>query len=534
MLRTAFLLLAAISCGGSQETESEVAAASPQLAEPPVASLSVASVTQPGPATASDNLDARAIDRELQAKLTGVIANWQAKASKLTLGKATRNNVRVALHVRERGRRGELVSVSADRAQPPASNMKLLTSAAALCLLGSDWRFQTRFAADGPIENNVLRGDLVVFAAGDPLFDRDAAGSVDAWLKPLVAKLSESGVQKIAGNLVLDEGTFAVPGPAPGWPDASQYWQDYCALSGGFSANAGCLTATVSPRAVGQAANVLVEPRRHGLPARIQVTTGPKKTRLNIVVGANQGRVIVKGKIATGSATWTESFSHPDPVELFGAALRGALHEAGIELGGQVVRERGRNSTSLRDLAILESSLLSTLVPINTDSNNSVAEQVLLALGHAIRDDGTREGGASAVQLGLERLGVSTKGFVLRDGSGLSRENRVSAAQLTALIDEAMSLDRVSAEAFRKSLAVGGLTGTLDDRLKGARTRGRVFAKTGWISGVSALSGIVLDGRERDLIFSILIEYPRLGGLNSSCWKPMQDEICEVLAAYDR
>ncbi len=518
MMRFGVLLSSVIllACGGGEPVD-KVEAAEPVTPRAPVV---------------VDEVAPRVPDAALKTQMRSVIRRWVDLASKLTKGKASSENVRVALHVRERGREGELVSISSTRAQAPASNMKLVTSAAALCLLGPDWNFQTRFAADGPIENGSLRGDLVVFAGGDPLYDRDAAGNVDAWLEPVATKLSESGIRTITGNLVLDEGTFELPSPAPGWPDASQYWQDYCALPAGFTANAGCVTATVTPTSVGQSARVQVEPREHGLPERIAVKTAKKKSRLNVVVGANQGRVIVRGEMPSGAEPWESSFSHPDPVVLFGASLRGALAAKGITLQGEVVRERGRESNGLRDLAILASPLLDTLVPINTDSNNPVTEQVLLALGNAVQGAGTRAGGADAVRLGLERLGVSASGFVQSDGSGLSRENRVSAAQLTALLNEAMSLDSVSAQAFRDSLAIGGRTGTLEKRLKHESTRGRVFAKTGWISGVSALSGVVLDGQERELIFSILVEYPRLGGLNSSCWKPMQDELCQILAAY--
>lgn len=511
---TAVLLATSVACGA--EETAVAGAAAPR----PVEEVRIV-------------VEARTPDAALKTKLQGVIRHWVSKASKLTKGKSGSEHVRIALHVRERGRPGELVSISSTRAQSPASNMKLVTSAAALCLLGADWQFQTRFAADGVIEDGTLRGDLVVFAGADPLYARDTAGNVDSWLQPVAARLAQSGIRVIEGNLVLDEGAFAEPAPAQGWPDASQFWQDYCALSGGFSANAGCVTATVTPRASGQAAVVRVEPHNHGLPARIGVKTSRAKSRPNVIVGANQGRVIVKGDYPAKAKPWEGSFSHPDPVALFGAALRGALSEEGILVKGQVVRERGRDSASLQDLAVLESPLLDTLVPINTDSNNSVAEQVLLALGNQIKGAGTRAAGANAVKLALERLGVATQGFVQQDGSGLSRGNRVSAASLTALINEVMGLDATTSAAFRGSLAIGGETGTLDGRLKDPRTRGRVFAKTGWISGVSALSGIVLDGQDRELIFSILVEYPRLGGLNSSCWKPMQDEICEILGSYE-
>lgn len=527
MMRDLFLALTLtlVACG-TDPASHEVAAADP--AESTLESTAASeTIAQP-----VDVVPARERDAELESEMRALIAKFTKQASGLTQGKANRQNVHVAVHVREAGRSGQLASIGAKRAQAPASNMKLVTSAAALCLLGSDWSFRTRFVGTGPIENGVLRGDLVVLAGGDPLHDRNASGSVDSWLQPIVRKLAADGLKSIEGDLVLDEGTYAKPSPAPGWPDPSQFWQDYCALSGGFSANAGCVTATVTPGRQGAPANVRVEPRNHGLPERINVTTGNKGSQLTVVVGASTGRVIVRGKIAQGARVLEEPFSHPDPVNLFGAALRGALAEEGIELKGTVRRERLESHANERDLVILESPLVDALVAINTDSNNPVTEQVLLAMGDAVAGEGSREGGARAVRLALERLDVSTTGFVQADGSGLSRLNRVTAEQLTAMIAAAMEFDDKAAQAFRDSLAIGGRTGTLEKRLLDERTAGRVFAKTGWISGVSALSGIVLDGEERELIFSILVEYPRLGGLNRTCWKPLQDELCALLAEY--
>ena len=117
------------------------------------------------------------------------------------------------------------------------------------------------------------------------------------------------------------------------------------------------------------------------------------------------------------------------------------------------------------------------------------------------------------------------------DGSGLSRDNRVSARQLGSLLTAVLDLDPNTAELYRDSLAVGGQSGTLAERFRGTPTAGRVHAKTGWIRGTSALGGFVdaLDGRQ--LVFSILVEYPAAaGGLNTHCFKPMQDELVRILA----
>lgn len=527
------LLLALGSWAGCSDTPD-----SPAVAAAARGALVEEADELPGGARVADEVrpaaaPARELDRALQARLRATISKWIAEAARRSDGKATSGNVRVAVHVRESGVRGELVSIGATRPQAPASNMKLVTSAAALGVLGADWSFRTRFATDAELADGRLRGDLVVVASGDPLYGRDEGGSVSGWLRPVARKLHESGVRVIEGDLVLDERGFADPAPAEGWPGASQSWQEYCALSAGFTANAGCLTVTLRPGAVGGAAQLTLEPRDHGLPEQLDVRTGARRTALNVVVEGNRGKALVRGSLPADVPEWQKRFAVADPVELFANTLVGTLRDEGITLLGEVVRERGRGARATRELCVLESPLTEVLVPVNTDSNNPVADQVLKALGQEVSGEGSFAGGARAVRLALLRLGVSTDGFVQADGSGLSRDNRVSAAQLTALIEAVLALGAEPAAAFRRSLAVGGETGTLKDRMRGELTRGRVFAKTGWISGVSALSGILRDGRDRELVFSILVEYPRVSGLNKQCWKPMHDELCETLCGFD-
>jgi D-alanyl-D-alanine carboxypeptidase/D-alanyl-D-alanine-endopeptidase (penicillin-binding protein 4) len=176
--------------------------------------------------------------------------------------------------------------------------------------------------------------------------------------------------------------------------------------------------------------------------------------------------------------------------------------------------------------------IVDVLGPINTWSNNACADQLFLTMGRWQVGQGTRAGGRAATAFALERLGLDTRELVQVDGSGLSRDNRISARQITALLDAVLTGEAGAAKAFRGSLAVGGETGTLDKRL--SSLEGRVHAKTGFIGGVSALSGYIETFDGRTLAFSILVEYPTIEGLNKNCWKPMEDSICEVLAAGAR
>jgi D-alanyl-D-alanine carboxypeptidase/D-alanyl-D-alanine-endopeptidase (penicillin-binding protein 4) len=242
---------------------------------------------------------------------------------------------------------------------------------------------------------------------------------------------------------------------------------------------------------------------------------------------ARDGGFSVRGTIPKGAEPWTDSCSHPDPVALFGACLRAELERGGVHVAGKLRRERGARGGAT--IARLETPLARYLAAINTDSTNAVADQVFFATARAVRGEASREAGAKATAAALAKLGVQSEGLVQVDGSGLSRDDRVTARQMTALVEAVLSGDVRTAAPYLDSLAIAGESGTLDERLRASPARGRVHAKTGFIAGTSALCGVAeaLDGVR--YVFSILVDYPPRDGLNSSCWKPMEDEICELL-----
>lgn len=484
--------------------------------------------TAPAPASSArpdPGLERRA--RALTGSFRAAITRWTEEARKRSHGKAGERNVRVAVAVHELGSGAELVALRADEPQRPASNLKLVTTAAALVLLGRDVEFVTPVDARGSLENGVLAGDLVLRAAGDPLWDPEGRGHIEGRLDELARRLRARGLREVQGDLVLDEGSFAEPGPGPSWPDPSQRWAEYCALSGGFSANGGVLCAEVQPRALGERARVEVHPSPHGLRSAYDVRT-VAGTVVDVRVGATVSTVTVQGALGERKERYLAEFAHPDPVELFGTLLRSRLEANGIEIAGGLRRERG--IAPGQRLAELRSPLSELLEPINAESKNGVADQLFLALGHTVAGEGTRAGGARAVRQALERLGLERDHLVQVDGSGLSRDNRISARAIAVLLERVLGSDPETARLYKGSLAVAGRKGTLEDRLRGTAAEGRVFAKTGWIAGTSALSGLCELPDGRSCVFSILVEYPsELSGLNSSCFKPLQDELALCL-----
>ena len=482
--------------------------------------------------------DLAALEPALRAVIDGALARAREELGP----KAPVGPLSVALRVFDRAPDGAQrragIAFSADRSLRPASNMKLVTTAAALVALGPAWEFRTPVELGGSVVDGALRGDLILRAGGDPFYTREddppagrapgLQGDLAPHVAPLLMALRGAGIQRITGDIILDEAGFVRPVLPSGWPSSDQHVQEYCALSGGFTANAGCLTATLRPGAPGQRAHVSLRPASHGLRENVSVTTTARRSTLRIAVEARDGRVLVKGGLPADVPLWSARFSHPDPVALFGEALLGCLREGGFAVHGSW--RRGSPPQRGPPLITLTTPLAACLLPINTDSNNAVAEQVFLALGREHGGAGSRAGGGRATAAVLDDLGVGSKGLVQVDGSGLSRDNRATARQIAALIGAVLDRGGEAARLFRSSLAVAGRTGTLAERMGGTPAEGHVLAKTGWIEGTSALSGVVLLAGGRERVFSILVAYPRVRGLNRSIWKPMQDEICVLLA----
>ncbi len=469
------------------------------------------------------------LDPELAARIEGHISAAVATAHKKTKGKANASNCMVALSVLD-ARGTQLVQRAAQNPMRPASNMKLVTSAAALLRLGREGSFNTRFEASGEVTGGVLQGDLIVRAGGDPFYDPLAEGLVQHLFDPLLQALQSAGIREIQGDIVLDEGNFADPAAAPGWPSADQYWQEHCALAAGFSANAGCLTAFVVPTQVGSRARAELRPDLGGLERSGTVKTGSSKSRLDIAIGATSSKATLRGSIPASPNSWSQRFSHPDPVGLFGSVLRKALVAGQLTLRGGL--RRTRDVPAGRELYTLRTPIVTVLEPINAESNNSVADQLFFTLGHQASGAGNRIGGQAAAKRALEQLGVSAEGLIMADGSGLSRDNRVTAAQLTQLLHSVALEGGPIWSLYLGSLAVSGEKGSLERRMQKTPAEGRVYAKTGWINGTSALSGYVKTESGEMLCFSLLVNYPNLSGLNTSCWKPLGNKICAELAQW--
>ena len=530
-------LLAMGACGGAGEGSGGV----PLVFDVPssqggaVASSSSGSLEVQDPALAHDVSTVPAgtrqwdqlsgYDRQLQGEVEAAV--YQGLSAAKTHGKLKSADCSVAAVVLDLARGRQLVALGSKRAQRPASNQKILTTIAALALLGGNGSFETPVEALGTIEAGTLRGQLVLRAGGDPVYDRNQESAMPAWAMDLAQLLARAGIQRVEGDLVLDTGTYARPGPAPAWPSKGDHWQEYCALAGGFSANAGCLSAVLE--SVPGMLRVRVLPPGHGLQEEISVRKGPAKKALDVRVGVQGARVIVGGTIPAGIPNWSARFAHPDPVALFGGALVFALGLHGVEVTGAVRLQV--DAPPGTPLGVISRPVAGQLEAVLLDSNNSVADQLFLTLG-ARGGHGSRAGSLAAVRTALGNLRLASGHLMMLDGSGLSRENRVTPRLLAGAMASFMEQDPAAFDLFLQALPLAGRSGTLARRMGKGAAFETVRAKTGFIGGTSGLSGIALEAGVPRLAFSILVEYPRKAGLNARVWKPMQDRIAQSLAAW--
>lgn len=502
----------------------------------PASSRESGAVAAPTPEPAAADSATRRADTALDTQVRAIIDRAMGAARSGSKGKVDGGNTTIAVELRAVGAAAPLVSLRAEAALVPASNLKLVTAAAALVLHGPDAHFETTFEAHGALADGRLIGDLVARAGGDPLYTyelgsgpaRDSRGDVEGWLDRLAAALRGSGVTRVEGLLVLDDSDFEPEGAPAGWPGVSDHWQAYCALSGGFTVNAGCISALVTSTRAGQAARVELHPRDLGLDLRVSVKTGARRSGNDVRVGATAATATVRGALAEGEPPFRAEFAHPSPAELFGSAVVGGLARRGIVVERGF--ERGTRPAAAPVVARLRSPYAATLVPILRDSNNPVADQLFFASAHTRYGRGDRGSGERALHEALRLLGVDPVGLVALDGSGLSKVDRCSARQLTSLLSVFAARGDAAFAAYYDALPIAGVGGRLGSRMRGTKAAGRVHAKTGFVNGASSLSGYVEAPDGGLLAFSILVNYPPVSGLNNSAWKPMQDDLCALFA----
>ncbi|MEX0980119.1 MAG: D-alanyl-D-alanine carboxypeptidase/D-alanyl-D-alanine-endopeptidase [Gemmatimonadota bacterium] len=440
-----------------------------------------------------------------------------------------------------------LFARGADEALIPASNVKLLTTAAAIHHLGAEYRFPTFLLSDAPVEDGVLRGDLVLYGTGDPaLSDRFFDSDVTVF-REMARALVEQGVHTVEGDLVGDGTFFNGPSLGPEWNQRDlNDW--FAAPVTALSFNENVVTLRVTPgSAPGEPAVVHTLPVDAGVPIVNQARTVPGAPRRPIWASRRMPEepIIIEGELSTNSADVWRVMTVHDPPLYAGTVLRRVLEEEGITIMGGLVTVRSEDDSLMRRGALwapglggrkavrilathYSPPLIDLLGVVNRASHNLYAELIWMTLGRLVTGEGSFRGGAEAVVRFLEGpVGVEPGSVVLVDGSGLSRHNRVSAG---AFVETMAYMSRGKEwDAFLSSLPAAGDRRGLG-RMYRTAAQGNLRAKTGTIDRVSALSGTVLTADGERVGFSILSnEVP-----STSQAKRIEDLIGVRLATYRR
>jgi serine-type D-Ala-D-Ala carboxypeptidase/endopeptidase (penicillin-binding protein 4) len=416
------------------------------------------------------------------------------------------------------GRR--LFAHHADRRLHPASNTKVVTTAAALTLLGPEYTWRTDLAVD-KVNAKGEAGTAWLIGGGDPRFVSESLWS-------LVEAARLRGLKTIKGDLVVDERFFGPPHEAPGYGDKQQD-SAYRAPSGGLSLNWNAVRITIKPGAKVGAKPVVTLYPDGGYVTLVNKgkTTKKGRERLAVSARAHKGRtkIVVSGRIPIKHAGVMVRRRIDHPGLFAGHAAREWLKRAGIKVKGKVVEGKARKKRK-RLARVTSRSLAMAAMDVNKLSNNIMAEHLLRTLGRVKKGTGDWDAGRTVVTEWLEDA-VGIKGFTYRNGSGLFGDTAFSATELVAVLRYMHTL-RPPLPEFAASLAVGGADGTLKRRMK-ALPRRAVRGKTGTLNGVICLTGYVTVADGSQAAFSFLMNDVKAKG--SHVWR-VQDGILAAVAKW--
>ena len=423
----------------------------------------------------------------------------------------------------------------------PASNMKLFTTAAVLDALGPDFRYETRLYANGGVSNGTLEGGLVVRGSGDPTFGgRYTGGDLTLVFRQWADSLRALGVRRVAGVVVGDDDVFDDVALGEGWQWDDLVWY-YGAEIGGLQFNEGTINMDVHGTSAGQPGRITLDPDfGYVRVVNRSMTTAGGDIREGYRRDLGDNDFTVTTTVPAGRVEH-EALAIVNPTEYFVNTMVGVFRQQGIQVDADQVDvdEWGRlpDYDALTLVASHQSPPLAAIVgETNTESNNLYAEHLLRTLGAYVYrgtdfPTGSAWAGAAAAEPFLLRIGVDPESFRIADGSGLSALNRLTPVGIVSILRGMHEHpDPATAEAYYRSLAVGGYTGTLRRRYGSGDARGNVHAKTGYISGARTLSGYVTSDRGHLLAFSLLCNNYRV---STSRVNRAQDQIVELLADFE-
>ena len=497
----------------------------------------------PAQASAKDNAKP---DKELSKKIDAILAQPELEHSLWGI-----DVVSVADH-------RTLYSLNEEKLFVPASNAKLFTTAAALALIGPDYRFHTTVETSGQLDSRGrILGDLTLVGRGDPnLSGRDLPFAIKTqrsrpalWvLDDLADQVAKRGVKFVEGDIIGDDSFYPADRFGEGWSQDDLQWY-YGAPISALSLNDNVITVNVLPGDhQDQKAFIAVDPFTNYYTIENRLTTSAAGSARNVAIHRELGSHQIEfwGSIPLGDSGDQEELAIDDPAEFAAQEFRAALERHAVMIYGNArahhtdvsaippvalpsalttpASATPQNSTPAtinpsppaplaqpsQILATHDSlPLIEDLRVINKVSHNLHAELALRLLGHQRAGAGTTAAGLQAVQTFAAQAGITPQEFVLYDGSGLSRQDLVAPAAFVKLLQFAAA--QPWGAQFASTLPLAGVDGSLMDRFKASPAEGRVQAKTGSMDHVNTLSGYASTVSGDRLAFSIMVNNHELG-----------------------
>ena len=376
----------------------------------------------------------------------------------------------------------------------PASNNKVISSYAALALLGKDYRFRTEFYSGGEINNGTLFGGLYIKAYGDPTINTNH-------LIKIIRHFKNNGVSHIKGDLYLDNSFFDTEEYGRGWKTE---WKGeyYCPPVDAFSLNYNTIDIEIKPSSLGSNAVINISPEAFEIDIENNLITTRKKKSISARIDDQNELLKLKGGIYYKNSEAELSIAVNKPIKYFGIVFRNLLLQEGIKFEGRIIRKQVPKWAN-NFYTHFSEPLYVIVNEFNKESVNLIGEALVKSIGAKYHGEpGTWENGSNVVTEYLVNQGVANN-TVFADGSGLSLYNKISPKSLTKVLSNAYNHSSFSYE-FLSSLPLSGIDGTLEKRFKNSRLKGKIAAKTGYLKGVRALSGYIFAKNGNILVFSII------------------------------
>ena len=415
----------------------------------------------------------------------------------------------------------------------PASNQKLYTTAAALALLGPDYRYSTTFYTNGTLSpDGVLNGDLIIRGSGDPTWSwRFFNDNYDSLYNAFSDTLRSLGITAIEGDIIGDDNVFDDRPYGYSWS-----WDDQTYIMRRNCQDSRTMRITSTSRSSQIPFPEIRNTRGYQTPAYLEVRNDLVSVDSDTATDWDSGRERAvnrgwfEGEYRISEGEDDEAITIENPTLFTVHVLKEYLDRNGLTVSGNPVDaddlEDSLDYVSLDSIWTYQSHPMSDIIAkVNKPSQNFIAETLQKTLGVEFGEGGSSYHGRQVQYALYDSLGMDTRNLKLRDGSGLSRHNLVSPNTTSSLLK--MMWDHEYRTYYMESLPLGGASGTLGKRMKGLSAELNVSAKTGYVGYVRALSGYTWTCSGEPIIFSLMVNHYTIP---TYIVNHVQDRICSILS----